>query len=150
MPRRAIPRDVERALYQEVGSKCPKCGETNVKALTLHHIVPYALVGGHNCDAMMVLCANCHARAGRHEITEDELFQMKRTLQASHRTVHAAGPSSGAARSSKMKIGYQAADSIINIAGDNTTVRPPKKRTTVVIAPQPGSISDAQLREIND
>lgn len=49
-----------------------------------------------------------------------------------------------------MRIGHQAADSIINIAGDNTTVRPPEKRTTVVIAPQPGSISDAQLREIND
>jgi hypothetical protein len=49
-----------------------------------------------------------------------------------------------------MNIGYQAADNIINIAGDNATVRPPRKRTKVIIAPQPGSISDAQLREIND
>jgi hypothetical protein len=50
--------------------------------------------------------------------------------------------------SSSINIGHQAANHIINIAGDHTSIRPPK--TTVVIAPQPGSISDAQLREIND
>jgi signal transduction histidine kinase len=150
MRRRAVPRDVERALYQEVGSKCPKCGEADVKALTIHHIVEYAKACGHNPDAMIVLCANCHARAGRREITEDELFQMKRALQVNQPALPTAGPGSRASGSSTMNIGRQAADNIINIAGDNTTVRPPKKRTTVIIAPQPGSISDAQSREIND
>jgi hypothetical protein len=150
MRRRAIPRDVERALYQEVGSKCPKCGETNVKALTVHHIVGYAQAGGHNPDAMIVLCANCHARADRREITEDELFQLKRVLQLNQPALSTGGPGRRVPSSSTMNIGHQAADNIINIAGDNTNVRPPKRRTTVIIAPQPGSISDAQLREIND
>jgi hypothetical protein len=95
---------------------------------------------------MIVLCANCHARADRREITEDELFQLKRVLQANQPAASTAG------RNSRLtvNIGHQDADSIINIAGNHTTVRPPKKRTTVIIAPQAGSISDAQLREIND
>jgi hypothetical protein len=151
MRRRAVPRDVERALYQEVGSKCPKCGEANVKALTIHHIVAYAQAWGHNPDAMIVLCANCHARADRREITEDELFQMKRALRASQPGPGTQGLDGHASAFPSINIGQQAADNIINIAGPNTTVRPPKaRRTTVVIAPQPDSITDAQLREIND
>jgi hypothetical protein len=149
MSRRAIARDVERALYQEVGSKCPKCGEADVKVLTIHHIVAY-IQAGHNPDAMIVLCANCHARAGRREITEDELFEMKRALRANQLVPPIGGPGGHAPAKSTMKIRHQTADNIVNIAGDNTTVRPPKKRTTVIISPQPGSISDAQLREIND
>jgi hypothetical protein len=146
MGRQAIPRDVERALYQEAGSKCPKCGESNVKVLTVHHIVGHAQAGGHNPDAMIVLCANCHARAHRREITEDELFQLKRVLRVNQPTAsterHDGTP--------RMSIEHQNADSIINIAGNNTTVRPPRRQTKFIIAPQPGSISEAQLREIND
>jgi hypothetical protein len=151
MRRRAVPRDVERALYQEVGSRCPECGEANVKALTVHHIVAYAQAYGHNPDAMIVLCANCHARADRREITEDELFRMKRALRASQPGFGTGGLDGRAPASPLINIGRQAAENIINIAGDHTTVRPPKgRRPRVVIAPQPGSISDAQLREIDE
>jgi hypothetical protein len=151
MRRRAVPRGLERSLYQEVGSKCPKCGEANVKALTIHHIVAYAQACGHDPDAMIVLCANCHARADRREITEDELFQMKRALRAKQPGFAARGQDGRATACPYISIGHQDASHIINIAGNGTTVIPPKaRRTSVVIAPQPGSISDTQLREINE
>jgi hypothetical protein len=151
MERRAVPRNVERSLYQEAESKCPKCGEANVMALTIHHIIAYAEACVHDPDAMIVLCANCHAKADRREITEDELFQIKRALRAKQVTFAARVPEVHAASSPSINIGHQDATHIINIAGNGTTVMPPKaRRTRVVVAPQPGSISDTQLREIND
>ena len=148
MQRRAVPRNLERSLYQEVGSKCPKCGEANVKALTIHHIVAYAQACGHDPDAMIVLCANCHSRAGRREITEDELFQIKGALRAKQPGFAPRGLDGRATASPSINIGHQDASHIINIAGNGTTVIPPKaRRTSVVIAPQPGSISDTTARD---
>src|SRR3989304_1383059 len=77
---RTIPKRLEKALFQEAGSSCPTCGQNNVSALTIHHIKPFSEQPFHNPEDMIVLCANCHARADREEITMDQLYEIKRRL----------------------------------------------------------------------
>ncbi len=76
----SIPRRLEKALFQEVNSKCPICGAKNVSVLEVHHIIEFAHVQRHDAANMVVLCANCHARAQRLEISPDELFALKKRL----------------------------------------------------------------------
>ena len=143
----AVPKRMERALYQEVGSRCPACGESDVSALTIHHIVAYAVTGKHDPEAMIVLCANCHARADRREITQDELFALKRTGCSN---VSKASMVAAAAGQPAIHVSSQSAAQILNIAGSpNISIRASKRRPVLVTAP-PGSVSEAQLREIDE
>jgi hypothetical protein len=93
---------------------------------------------------MIVLCANCHRKADLREITEDELFGIKRTI--------AKGPSQPpvAAQSSSIRVEQQVADQIINVAGSPTIKLPNRGQRKVVVPAPPGAISEAQLREIDD
>lgn len=148
--RESLPRYVERKLHQEVGSRCPVCGESDVRALTIHHIVPYVVTGKHNPDAMIVLCANCHARAQRREITEDELFVLKQKLGLKRETAGPASRKIAEIGPQSIHVGEQVADQILNVAGPTTIKVPAGRSRKVVFTAPPGSISDAQLREIND
>lgn len=92
--RPAIPRRMEKRLYQEVRSKCPVCNEPDISKLTIHHIMPFANVLTHDEHNMICLCANCHAKAGANEISPDDLFRLKKalsisTMQGQKTTVHA-------------------------------------------------------------
>ena len=115
--RKAIPKRLERRLYQEVGSQCPVCGEDDVAKLTIHHIEPYAESKEHDAAQMIVLCANCHAKADAGEIPSEKLYEAK------------AGPRiikfPGVARPSQTVIG----DGNI-VAGGNVEVRVARKRQT--------------------
>ncbi|MCP4593238.1 MAG: HNH endonuclease [bacterium] len=79
MPERrtGVPKPMAKRLYQEVQSRCPLCDEDNVTKLTVHHIVPYAESKEHDPAHMVVLCANCHARATAGEIDRDKLYKAK-------------------------------------------------------------------------
>lgn len=43
-----------------------------------HHIIPYAETQSHPREHLLVLCANCHAKADRGEISPEELYNAKR------------------------------------------------------------------------
>lgn len=148
MTRQTLPRALEKKLYQEAGSMCPACGEANVKTLTVHHIVPYALTRQHDPASLIVLCSNCHAKAGRREITEDDLFAIKRRL-AQGTAPNQRVPERA---SYTFYVGQQTASQITNIATDGpTTIKITKGRGRGVVVPPPqGAISEAQLREIDD
>lgn len=76
-PRKAVPRLLERRLYQEVSNRCPICGNEDLSSLVIHHIIPHAERAQHDADHMVVLCASCHARADRGEIPADALYAAK-------------------------------------------------------------------------
>lgn len=76
-PRKAVPRLLERQLYQEVNNHCPMCGNEDLGSLVIHHIIPHAERARHNAGHMIVLCASCHAKADRGEISADALYSAK-------------------------------------------------------------------------
>ncbi len=76
--RKAVPKRLEKKLFQEVRSQCPLCGESDVARLRIHHIKPYAESATHDPDEMVVLCANCHADADVGAIPVEKLYEAKR------------------------------------------------------------------------
>ena len=78
MPSRDPPRRIQKALFQEVGSRCPLCGEDDVGKLVVHHIEPWREVKSHDPEKMIVLCANCHAKAEAGDVSKTELYDAKR------------------------------------------------------------------------
>lgn len=78
MPGREPPRRMQKALFQEVQSRCPLCGEHEVAKLRIHHIERYAEAQSHDPAKMVVLCANCHAKADAGEVSAEQLYDAKR------------------------------------------------------------------------
>ena len=78
MPGREPPRRMQKALFQEVESCCPLCGEDDVAKLRIHHIERYAEAQSHDPAKMLVLCANCHAKADAGEVSPKQLYDVKR------------------------------------------------------------------------
>jgi hypothetical protein len=78
---RKIPRQIEKKLYQEANSQCMVCGLDEICVLTIHHIIPYSKNPLHNPEHMIVLCANCHAKAERGDISRETLYNYKRRLR---------------------------------------------------------------------
>lgn len=76
-----IPKRIEKLLYQEVGSQCPVCGESDIVKLTIHHIEPWSECREHDPLKMIVLCANCHARAEAGDIDRATLYRAKLKLR---------------------------------------------------------------------
>jgi len=79
--RASIPKRLEKALFQEVGSRCPNCGDDRVSDLVIHHIIPFADNPTHDPAHMIVLCSNCHAQAHSKDIAIDHLYKLKRHLR---------------------------------------------------------------------
>lgn len=78
--RKYMPKALEKRLFQEVGSKCPICGENDIETLKIHHIVPYHNNEEHNADDLIVLCGRCHDKADAGTISRSELYKLKRGL----------------------------------------------------------------------
>jgi len=78
---RHVPADVERRLLVEAGHRCaiPTCQAPG--PLELHHILPWARVKRHEVVHMIVLCANCHARADKGDIDIKSLYRYKERLR---------------------------------------------------------------------
>ncbi len=81
MSNRRIPRRIEKELYQEANSRCMACGLDEVCVLAVHHIIPYSKNPLHNPEDMLVLCANCHAKADRGDISIETLYDYKRRVR---------------------------------------------------------------------
>lgn len=132
--RNSIPKKIEKLLFQEVGSRCPVCGQIDVTTLTIHHIEQYATNPMHHPSTMIVLCANCHAKADRGEISKAMLYDIKKKANI-------VSPKS----STRSKINVKG---VANVVGENVhiggdvriNVHTGKKRLTKPIIP--GSVSE--------
>ncbi|WP_288926980.1 HNH endonuclease signature motif containing protein [uncultured Maritimibacter sp.] len=80
MARPSVPINIKRRLYEESGYRCaiPTCRATS--ALEMEHIEPWAEAPKHEFENMIVLCANCHARVTKGEISKSAVRNYKRNL----------------------------------------------------------------------
>ena len=90
MNRPAIPADLKRKVLVETGHRCaiPHCSSTEID---VHHIIPWETCQEHSPENLIVLCPNCHRRAGKGEIDRKSLIMYKlrgrRILQGEHKEV---------------------------------------------------------------
>ena len=68
------PADVCRALRQEAGFGCCKCG---FPFFEYHHIIPWNIERHYRVDDMMILCSRCHDRVTFAHVPEKEQRQWK-------------------------------------------------------------------------
>lgn len=148
--RRSRSRTVEKLLYQEAGNRCAYCSDSYISHLTVHHIVPFADFHSDDPAAQIVLCRNCHSRADRGEISQNELFERKKALANQiHKELSNALGIVDRSYSRVFNIGQQNAKQILNVAG-HATIRVPKKVKKIEVPAPEGSVSEQQLREIDD
>jgi len=67
--RGAPPADVKRALRQEAGFGCCRCGYPFYQ---YHHIVPWNQEEHYRPDDMMIICPNCHDEVTNGRVSEQE------------------------------------------------------------------------------
>lgn len=130
--RKALPKRLEKTIYQQFDAKCPFCGERDVSTLQVHHIEPHAVVREHSVENLLLTCANCHQKIGDGRI--------------SVRDVHRAKFLAEQAVSSIPKASGSASSNTVTVSGDNhgmvansISVHTPK--ASVRVAPMSGTIS---------
>ncbi len=75
--RKALPRKLEKEIYQQFGSKCPFCEETDVTTLQIHHIIPHADTQEHHVQNLLLTCANCHQKIENGIISRPDVYAAK-------------------------------------------------------------------------
>lgn len=78
--REHIPSIVKKKLTQESQSTCPFCGEDDVSTSEFHHIIPVSKGGSNAADNLVYICANCHSKVTRGQISQDEVLRVKKIL----------------------------------------------------------------------
>lgn len=86
-----IPKRIQKVVFQQFGSRCAFCGETEVSTLEIHHIEPYAEVKAHEEENLILVCGNCHSRINAGEILKAAVYR-KKVEASSGRLRHAAAP----------------------------------------------------------
>ena len=88
MKRKALPRKLEKEIFQQFGSQCPFCGETDVNTLQVHHIMPHAEVQAHHVENLLLTCANCHQKIENGAITQREVYEAKFKAEGACKSGH--------------------------------------------------------------
>jgi len=78
---KAIPKKIEKLIYQEASSHCPFCGTAEIHVLHIHHIKPRSNGGENAPDNLILVCANCHEKIKNGIISETEILQKKNSLR---------------------------------------------------------------------
>lgn len=76
--RRKIPEKVRASLQQEVGSICPLCANDDVGHFQVHHIDEDP--ENYDEENLLMLCAICHSKITKGDISPSEAKGVKRTL----------------------------------------------------------------------
>lgn len=131
MIRKALPRKLEKEIYQQFGSQCPFCGETDVNTLQVHHIMPHAVVQAHHVENLLLACANCHQKIENGVITQREVYEAKFEAE-------------GACKSAEKKT-QKNPGNVVSFSGTNTgvvanTVNVKSTSRSVKQGPIPGTI----------
>ena len=133
MSRNPIPRLVEKRLYKEANSQCPRCEQADVATLQVHHIRPVAEGGSDDEENLIVLCSNCHSKVTKGKITEAEILGLKTSL------IKGATPRAG--NNTNGKVVNFTGGTNSGIIANEVTMKTRKK--TVRVNPPPGSISSS-------
>lgn len=120
-----------KEIYQQFGSHCPFCDESDVAALQIHHITPHAHVKEHQAENLILVCANCHQKIEDGKISIQEILAAKAQRQI---FTH---PNRGQLTSSNKQS--------VTVHGGNqgfvaNVITLQTKRTTVKTSPPSGSI----------
>ena len=135
MSRKPIPKLVEKRLFKEANSQCPRCeqADADVAALQIHHIKPVAKGGSNDEENLIVLCSNCHSKVTAGEITEAEILRLKISLMK--------GTSPRASNNTNGKVVNFTGGANSGIIANEVTMKTQKK--TVRVNPPPGSIGSS-------
>ncbi|HEX8174076.1 MAG TPA: HNH endonuclease signature motif containing protein [Pyrinomonadaceae bacterium] len=76
-----IPSKTKKLIFQEAGSSCSLCGESNVNVLEIHHIENRADGGDNEPENLILVCSNCHSKITGGAISVYEVFRAKIKLQ---------------------------------------------------------------------
>lgn len=76
----AIPKKIEKKVYQEANSQCAFCDENNVESLQVHHMLPKANGGGDEFENLILVCASCHTKIHGGTINMTDVFIAKHKL----------------------------------------------------------------------
>ncbi|MEP1577198.1 HNH endonuclease signature motif containing protein [Roseibium album] len=106
--RKALPRKLEKEIYQQFGSKCPFCGEQDVTTLQVHHIVSHAKVQRHDAKNLLLTCANCHQKIENGAIPSDDVHAAKLQVEKGETLPKQSKPESGS--------------NVISFSGSNTGI----------------------------
>jgi len=133
MGRKPISKLVEKRLYKEANSQCPRCEQADVATLQVHHIEPVAEGGSDDEENLIVLCSNCHSKVTAGEITEAEILRLKISLMK--------GTSPRASKNTNGKVVNFMGGANSGIIANEVTMKTQKK--TVRVNPPPGSIGSS-------
>tara|TARA_R110002072_G_scaffold287464_6_gene453186 strand:- start:2628 stop:3380 length:753 start_codon:yes stop_codon:yes gene_type:complete len=78
MSRKYIPEKVKRILQKEINSECPFCDNTDVDHFQVHHIDEDS--SNDFPDNLLMLCAICHSKITKGDITQAEVLIVKKQL----------------------------------------------------------------------
>jgi hypothetical protein len=81
-----IPKQTEKAVYQESNSSCSFCGEDTISTLEIHHIISRENGGSNTKGNLIVVCANCHSKITNGEIPFNAVIARKKELQKKNKT----------------------------------------------------------------
>jgi hypothetical protein len=70
-----IPRTVEKRVFQEAGSRCPFCSETEIASLEIHHIDTDP--ANNRFENLLLVCATCHSKITAGIISEADVQRTK-------------------------------------------------------------------------
>jgi len=78
-----LPKAVEKRIYQEAGSRCPFCAESEVTALEVHHVDENP--SNNAAGNLLLVCSSCHSKITGGAISEADVRTKKRELEWSLR-----------------------------------------------------------------
>lgn len=143
--RKSIPAQVSKRLFQESGSACCACGENDVKALEIHHILGDPTE--HNESDMLVLCGSCHAKAERGGFSREELYMAKRSPSGK---APAAQPTLRIVGSNNVTAGRDLNVASLSIKTSKASVRAPVMPGTVAEHPNMANYLDHLVSRYNE
>lgn len=65
-PRIRIPIEVRKYVFKRDDFHCQSCGKTDLKNLTIDHIIPLAHGGKNDISNLQTLCLTCNQRKTHH------------------------------------------------------------------------------------
>jgi hypothetical protein len=132
---KAIPAKVEKLIYQEAGSACPFCDESEVSALEVHHIDPRQNGGSNEPENLILTCASCHTKIQDNVITLSQVLKIKIGLQ---RRAIAPPRTKGASQTPSNVIQFNRSSNT-GVVANTVNIRSPRR--TVRLEPPTGTIA---------
>ncbi len=78
--RYTIPSRTKKLIFQEAGSQCPFCDESEVAALEIHHIIGVDVGGSNGPENLILVCSTCHSKITQGVIPQTNVVEKKRNL----------------------------------------------------------------------